>query len=67
MCIKIQIPVLVIGAKNDSLIPIEATRKLATKIVHGFYYEENCGHFDLFHEPHRAQILKEHVDFLANL
>lgn len=64
---KIQIPTLVIGAKNDSLIPIEATRKTAKKIPLGTYFEENCGHFDLFHEPYRSQILKEHVDFLANL
>ena len=64
---KIQIPVLVVGAHKDSLIPIEATRKTAKKIPQGTYYEENCGHFDLFHEPFKSHILKEHVDFLSNL
>ena len=64
---KITSPTLVIGAENDSLIPIKSTRKLAKKIKNGQYHEEHCGHFDLFHEPFKSNILKIHHQFLANL
>lgn len=64
---KIRHPVLLIGAKNDSLIPIQSTRKTAKRIKQSTYAEENCGHFDLFHEPYRSRILKEHVQFLSAL
>lgn len=64
---KINNPVLVIGATNDSLIPIKATRKTANKIRNGQYYEVNCGHFDLFHEPYKSDILKQHVEFLTRI
>ena len=64
---KIQSPTLVIGAEKDTLIPIKATRKLAQKISNGQYHEQQCGHFDLFHEPHKSHILALHRAFLHNL
>lgn len=64
---KIKSPTLVIGAENDSLIPIKSTRKLAQKIQNRQYHEENCGHFELFHEPYKNRILVIHTTFLKSL
>ena len=64
---RIHSPTLLIGARNDSLIPINSTRKTAKKIPKAIYYEENCGHFDLFNEPYKSHILREHVQFLSSL
>ena len=64
---KINVPILLIGAEKDSLIPIKSTRKLAQKLNHGQYHEEFCGHFDLFHEPYKSNILAIHQKFLTDL
>ena len=64
---KIQSDTLLIGAEHDSLIPITATRKMAKKIKSGQYAEFACGHFDLFHEPFKSQILEQHRQFLTGL
>ncbi|QIO05826.1 alpha/beta hydrolase [Acinetobacter shaoyimingii] len=64
---KIQSDTLVMGAAKDSLIPISATRKMAKKIKSSQYIELQCGHFDLFHEPHKSQILECHTLFLKHL
>ena len=63
----IQSPTFVLGATQDSLIPIKATRKLEKKLKYGQYLELNCGHFDLFHHPFQDQILQAHKAFLATL
>lgn len=64
---KIKSPTLVIGAENDSLIPIKSTRKLSQKIQNGQYIEQTCGHFDMFQEPFTSQILENHKSFLMSL
>ena len=64
---KISIPTLITAALNDSLIPIHATRKTANKIKNAIYYELNCGHFDLFHDPFKNQMMSEHEKFLISL
>ncbi len=64
---KIDNPTLVIGAEKDSLIPIKSTRKIAKKIKNCVYAEQFCGHFDLFHEPFKSQILQTHKQFLVSL
>ena len=64
---KIHAPVLMVGARQDSLIPIRATRKAGKKILQGEYAEIDCGHFDLFHEPYHSILLKMHQDFLEKL
>lgn len=64
---QIRTPTLVLGAKQDSLIPIKATRKLANKIENGQYLEVDCGHFDLFHAPYQDDILLAHQQFLLAL
>lgn len=64
---QIRSPTFVIGAKQDSLIPIKATRKLANKIENGQYLEVDCGHFDLFHAPFQDDILLAHQQFLHAL
>lgn len=61
---KIKSDTFVLGAENDSLIPIAATRKMAKKIKLSQYVELQCGHFDLFHEPYKSQILECHTLFL---
>ena len=63
----IESPTFIVGATNDSLIPIQATRKTAKKIKNGYYFEEQCGHFDLFHEPFKKRILDQHLKFLGAL
>lgn len=64
---KIHSRTLIIGAQNDSLIPIQATRKAAKKIQHGQYEEFECGHFDLFHEPFKSKIKTIHQQFIQSL
>lgn len=64
---KIKSPTLILGAEQDSLIPISATRKTAKKIKDGQYCELACGHFDLFHEPFKSEILKQHQEFLKSI
>lgn len=64
---KIQCPTLIVGAKLDSLIPIERTRKTARKSKNIQYFEEYCGHFDLFHQPFMNHIQLKHRQFLNNL
>ena len=64
---RIQCPTLIIGAKNDSLIPITSTRKTAQKSKNIQYVEESCGHFELFHRGVMTNIQKQHIEFLAGL
>lgn len=64
---KIEMPTLIIGAQNDSLIPIKSIRKTANKIKNSVYFEASCGHFDIFNEPFKSQILEQHRLFLAQL
>lgn len=64
---KIQTPILMIGAKQDSLIPISSTRKTAQQSKSIRYLEEDCGHFDLFHAPFIDRIQSQHISFLQQL
>lgn len=64
---KINSPTLIVGAQNDSLIPIKATRKAARRIPNVQYEEFECGHFDLFHEPFKSQILEKHSNFIRSI
>ena len=64
---KITTPTLLIGAKNDSLIPIKATRKTAKQSDAIEYMELDCGHFDLFHSPFINQIQQRQKLFLSNI
>ncbi|NHB64106.1 alpha/beta hydrolase [Acinetobacter sp. GFQ9D192M] len=64
---KIQTPTLMIGAKQDSLIPISSTRKTAQQSKSICYLEEDCGHFDLFHAPYIDRIQSQHISFLQQL
>lgn len=64
---RIQCPVLVTGANRDSLIPIQATRKMVAKNANIEYFEHDCGHFDLFHPPFQSAILNQHRQFLERL
>lgn len=64
---KIKSPTLIIGAKLDSLIPISRTRKASKESEYIQYFEENCGHFDLFHEPFIHSIQDQHTKFLNSI
>ena len=64
---KIETPTLIVGATQDSLIPISSTRKTAKKSKFIQYHEENCGHFDLFHSPFLQNIQARHHQFLNTL
>ncbi|MEC7119656.1 MAG: alpha/beta hydrolase [Pseudomonadota bacterium] len=54
---KIKCPVLVIAAKNDSLIPIQAVRATVDKIKQVEFYEWPMGHF----EPYQGKWFDENI------
>ncbi len=61
---KIKCPVLMIAARDDSLIPIQAVRATADKIKQIEFYEWPMGHFDPYHGQWFSDNLKAQLDFL---
>lgn len=62
---KINIPVLFIAAKQDSLIPIELSREAATNIAPFVQYHEwDMQHFDIFHPPYIDDAIQMQLAFL---
>lgn len=54
---KIACPVCIIGARNDSLIPIKAVEKTANKIKNVDFHVLSCGHFD----PYAGEMFEENI------
>ena len=62
---KINIPVLFIAAKLDSLIPIESSREAATNIAPFVQYHEwNIRHFDIYHGEWFEKAVSTQLEFL---
>lgn len=62
---KINIPVLFIAAKHDSLIPIESSREAATNIAPFVqYYEWDMKHFDVYHDEWFEKTVATQLEFL---
>ena len=61
---KVKAPVLIIGGKNDSLIPISAVEKTAKKLPNGTLVELDCNHFEPYTGARFEQSIKIQVDFL---
>lgn len=64
---KIVCPVCIIGARNDSLIPIKAVEKTAKKIKNVDFHVLPCGHFD----PYEGEMFDKNIQiqkqFLENI
>jgi len=62
---KINIPVLFIAAKEDSLMPIASSREAATNIApYVQYYEWEMKHFDIYHHPWFEKAISTQLEFL---
>ncbi|SPL69808.1 alpha/beta hydrolase [Acinetobacter stercoris] len=62
---NINIPVLLIAAKKDSLIPIESSRETATNIAPFVnYHEWNMSHFDIYHGQWLEKAISTQLEFL---
>ncbi|HEX5380685.1 MAG TPA: alpha/beta hydrolase, partial [Acinetobacter sp.] len=62
---KINIPVLFIAAKEDSLFPIASSREAATNIAPFVqYYEWEMKHFDIYHHPWFEKAISTQLEFL---
>ncbi|TCB78778.1 alpha/beta hydrolase [Acinetobacter sp. ANC 4173] len=62
---KINVPVLFIAAKEDSLFPIASSREAATNIAPFVqYYEWEMKHFDIYHHPWFEKAISTQLEFL---
>jgi pimeloyl-ACP methyl ester carboxylesterase len=61
---KVKCPTLIIGAKHDSLIPIEAVKKMAGCIPNAEFVELDSNHFEPYVEPLFEQNIRMQIDFL---
>lgn len=62
---KINIPVLFIAAKHDSLTPIESSREAATNIAPFVaYHEWDMKHFDIYHDDWFEKSVSTQLEFL---
>ena len=62
---KINIPVLFIAAKHDTLIPIESSREAATNIAPFVHYHEwDMKHFDIYHDEWFEKSVATQLEFL---
>lgn len=62
---QINIPVLFIAAKHDSLIPIESSREAATNIAPFVsYHEWDMKHFDIYHGSWFEKAVTTQLEFL---
>ncbi len=61
---KVKAPVLIIGGKNDSLVPIKAVEKTAKRLTNGELVELDCRHFEPYTGARFEQSIKIQIDFL---
>ncbi|MBS1226010.1 MAG: alpha/beta hydrolase [Proteobacteria bacterium] len=61
---RIQAPVLIIAAEQDSLIPLTATRKTAARIARCQFEVLPVGHFDLYEGPWFERSIALQIAFL---
>ena len=62
---KINIPVLFIAAKQDSLVPLASSREAATNIAPFVQYHEwEMKHFDVYHGTWFEKAITTQLEFL---
>ncbi|HEY4343853.1 MAG TPA: alpha/beta fold hydrolase [Parvibaculum sp.] len=64
---SIPCPVMVIGALKDDMIPIDRIRDGAARLAsgHSRFVQFDCGHYDIYMEPHLEPVLRAQSAFLA--
>jgi len=62
---KVKAPVLIFAAKNDSLIPVDDTIKLAGKIRKSELVVMDSSHFGTYSGDNFIKYIDSHIDFLA--
>jgi fermentation-respiration switch protein FrsA (DUF1100 family) len=61
---RVSCPILLVAARNDSLIPIAAVRKTAARAPKGELMELDIGHFEVYAGKPFEQAVKREADFL---
>ncbi|CAO3609489.1 unnamed protein product [Cunninghamella echinulata] len=64
---KIQVPVLILGGKYDSLIPIDAVQDCSKKIRNCDFKVIECNHFEPYSGIHFDQFIHYQKSFLKNI
>ena len=64
---RIECPALIIAGRDDSLIPVERVKAMATKIPLGEYHELPVGHFEPYVDDAFESNIKLQLDFLQRL
>ena len=62
---RIQSPVLIMYAKNDSLIPAKAVERMGSRIPNAEVIGLPAGHFDVYTGELFKQVVKKQAEFLA--
>lgn len=62
---RIAVPVLIVAAANDSLIPVEVVRRTAARIPDCRLEVLRCGHFDVYRGEEFARTVALETAFLA--
>lgn len=61
---KVEAPTLVMAGKHDSLIPIDAVKKMAGRLPNGELVVEDCNHFEPYTGSHFERFVQKQGDFL---
>ena len=61
---KVKAPVLLIGGKNDSLVPFSAVQKTAKRLPNCEFVVLECNHFEPYTGARFEQSIKIQIDFL---
>lgn len=64
---KIQCPVLIVCARNDSLIPQDMVKKMVTKIPGAEIVSFPVGHFDIYKGDPFEKVVSAEADFLCRV
>ncbi|CAO3616889.1 unnamed protein product [Cunninghamella blakesleeana] len=64
---QIQIPVLILAGKNDSLIPIEAIKMTSSKIPFCDFKIMGCNHFQPYYGTHFEDFSNHQINFAKGL
>jgi len=64
---KVTCPVLILAATKDSLIPVEAVKRMADKVPDVEYQELDTDHFQPYVEPYFSDNMNIQQQFISNL
>lgn len=66
MALRVKAPTLVMAGKHDSLIPIDAIQKMASRLPHGELVIEDCNHFEPYNGDFFERFMQKQSDFLES-